>query len=170
MKNPVHLGEILREDVLANLGLGVGEAASRLGISRVAPTIVLHGHARIGPNLAVRLEEAGVGTARAWLAADQADRAEQRTARCPRLEVAPDRQTLAARLSHAAGARPLCIGTLGAAILSLNRRSGRSIAAAVTASREDPQSTPRGYWPVRPSMHSRSRSAWPAWRAYSSIT
>ena len=25
------------------------------------------------------------------------------------------------------------------------------------------------YWPVRPSMHSRSRSAWPQWRAYSSI-
>ena len=28
---------------------------------------------------------------------------------------------------------------------------------------------PRGHWPVRPSMHSRSRSAWPQWRAYSSI-
>ena len=26
-----------------------------------------------------------------------------------------------------------------------------------------------GYWPVRPSMHSRSRSAWPQCRAYSSI-
>ena len=24
------------------------------------------------------------------------------------------------------------------------------------------------YWPVRPSMHSRNRSAWPTWRAYSS--
>jgi antitoxin HigA-1 len=68
MKNPVHPGEILREDVLAELGLGVGEAASRLGVSRVALSRVLHGHARISPNLAVRLEEAGVGTARAWLA------------------------------------------------------------------------------------------------------
>jgi hypothetical protein len=36
MKNPVHPGEILREDVLADLGLGVGETASRLGVSRVA--------------------------------------------------------------------------------------------------------------------------------------
>lgn len=34
MKTPVHPGEILREDVLADLGLSVGEAASRLGISR----------------------------------------------------------------------------------------------------------------------------------------
>ena len=68
MKNPVHPGDILREDVLADLGLGVGEAASRLGVSRVALSRVLHGHARISPSLAVRLEEAGAGTARAWLA------------------------------------------------------------------------------------------------------
>ncbi len=31
MRNPVHPGEVLREDVLADLGLGVAEAASRLG-------------------------------------------------------------------------------------------------------------------------------------------
>ena len=68
MKNPIHPGEIIREDVLAELGLSVGEAATRLGVSRVTLSRVLHGHARLSPNLAVRLEEAGVGTARAWLA------------------------------------------------------------------------------------------------------
>ena len=68
MRNPVHPGAVLREDVLADLGLGVGEAASRLGISRVALSRVLHEHARVSPNLAVRLEAAGVGTAREWLA------------------------------------------------------------------------------------------------------
>ena len=31
---PVHPGEILREDVLQNLGLSVSEAAKRLGVSR----------------------------------------------------------------------------------------------------------------------------------------
>lgn len=72
MKNPVHPGEILREDVLGDLGLGVSEATSRLGVSRVTLSKVLHGHARISPNLAVRLEEAGVGTARAWLAMQSA--------------------------------------------------------------------------------------------------
>jgi antitoxin HigA-1 len=81
MKNPVHPGEILREDVLADLGLSVGEAASRLGISRV-----LHGHARISPNLAVRLEEAGVGTARAWLAMQSAhDLAAERATGVPKV-------------------------------------------------------------------------------------
>lgn len=67
-KNPVHPGEILREDVLAELGLSVTEAAARLGISRVTLSRVLHGHTGVSANLAVRLEEAGVGTARAWLA------------------------------------------------------------------------------------------------------
>ena len=84
MKNPVHPGEILREDVLGDLGLGVAEAASRLGVSRVALSRVLHCHARISPNLAIRLEEAGVGTARAWLAMQTAhDLALERTAGAP---------------------------------------------------------------------------------------
>lgn len=68
MSNPVHPGEILREDVLAELNLTVGEAARRLGVSRVTLSRVLHGHAGVSPNLAVRLEAAGVSTARAWLA------------------------------------------------------------------------------------------------------
>ena len=84
MKNPVHPGEILREDVLAELGLTVSEAASRLGISRVTLSRVLHGHARISPNLAVRLEGAGVGTARAWLAMQSAhDLAAERAVATP---------------------------------------------------------------------------------------
>lgn len=68
MNNPPHPGELLREDVLAELGLSVKEAAERLGISRVTLSRVLHGHAALTPRLAVKLERAGVGTARAWLA------------------------------------------------------------------------------------------------------
>lgn len=67
MKNPPHPGELLREDVLVPLGLSVKEAAERLGMSRVALSRVLHGHAAISPGLAIRLEQAGVSTARAWL-------------------------------------------------------------------------------------------------------
>lgn len=86
MKNPVHPGEILREDVLADLGLSVGEAASRLGVSRVTLSRVLHGHARISSNLAVRLEDAGVGTTRAWLAMQTAhDLAAERAAGVPKV-------------------------------------------------------------------------------------
>lgn len=67
MKDPPHPGELLREDVLAPLGLSVKEAAARLGMSRVALSRVLNGRAAISPDLAVRLERAGVSTARAWL-------------------------------------------------------------------------------------------------------
>ena len=86
MKKPVHPGELIREDVLGELGMTVGEAAARLGVSRVTLSRVLHGHARISPNLAVRLEEAGVGTARAWLAMQSAhDLAAERAAGVPKV-------------------------------------------------------------------------------------
>ncbi|WP_273724013.1 HigA family addiction module antitoxin [Bartonella sp. AU18XJBT] len=68
MKNPPHPGELLREDVILELGLSVTETAERLGMSRVAFSRVLNGKAAISPNLAIRLEMAGVSTARAWLA------------------------------------------------------------------------------------------------------
>ncbi|GAA1875109.1 HigA family addiction module antitoxin [Paeniglutamicibacter psychrophenolicus] len=68
MKAPPHPGDIIREDVLAELGLTVVEAALRLGVSRVTLSRVVNGRAGISPNLAVRLELAGVGTARGWLA------------------------------------------------------------------------------------------------------
>lgn len=67
MKNPPHPGELIREDVIVELGLTVSEAAARLGVSRVALSRVLNGHAAISPNLALRLEKAGISTARAWL-------------------------------------------------------------------------------------------------------
>ncbi|MDR1461980.1 MAG: HigA family addiction module antidote protein [Azoarcus sp.] len=68
MMNPPHPGELLREDVIAELGLSVTEAAERLGMSRVAFSRVLNGKAAVSPDLAIRLERAGVSTARAWLA------------------------------------------------------------------------------------------------------
>lgn len=68
MKNPPHPGELLKEDVIVELGLSVTETAKRLGMSRVAFSRVLNGKASISPDLAIRLEKAGVSTARAWLA------------------------------------------------------------------------------------------------------
>lgn len=67
MTNPPHPGELLRDDVINALGLTVTEAADRLGMSRVALSRVLNSRAAVSPDLAVRLEMAGVSTARAWL-------------------------------------------------------------------------------------------------------
>ena len=86
MKTPVHPGAILREDVLGEIDMSVSEAASRLGVSRVALSRVLNEHARISPNMALRLEAAGIGTARAWLAMQSAcDLAQERAAGMPRV-------------------------------------------------------------------------------------
>ncbi|MDZ7926106.1 MAG: HigA family addiction module antitoxin [Agrobacterium sp.] len=68
MKFPVQPGELLREEVIAALQLSVTETAGRLGMSRVALSRVLNGRAGVSPDLALRLERAGVSTARAWLA------------------------------------------------------------------------------------------------------
>lgn len=68
MKQHPHPGALLREDVLMALGLPVKEAAERLGMSRVALSRVVNGRAGISPDLAIRLERAGVGTARFWMA------------------------------------------------------------------------------------------------------
>lgn len=67
MKNHPHPGELLREDVLIPLGIEVTEAAQRLGVSRTTLSRVINGHAGISPDLAIRLEQAGVSSARFWM-------------------------------------------------------------------------------------------------------
>lgn len=67
MQDHPHPGELLKDDVLEPLGLSVTEAAQRLGMSRVTLSRVVNGHAGISPDLAVRLERAGVSTARFWM-------------------------------------------------------------------------------------------------------
>ncbi len=54
--NPPHSGETLRDDVLPALGLTVTEAASQLGVTRAALSRILHRHAGISPEMALRLE------------------------------------------------------------------------------------------------------------------
>ena len=87
MKTPPHPGTMLRHDVLDPLGLGVTEAARKLGVSRVALSRVLNGHAAISPELAIRLEQAGVSTARFWIGLQSNfDLARARAAKTPTVE------------------------------------------------------------------------------------
>ncbi len=68
MHNPPHPGETLLEDVIPALGLTVKAAAEQLGVSRVQLSRVIHGHAPISPDLALRLEQWIAGpTADVWL-------------------------------------------------------------------------------------------------------
>jgi addiction module HigA family antidote len=87
MKNPPHPGLMLRGDVLDPLGLGVTQAAQKLGMSRVALSRVVNGRAGISPELAIRLEQAGVSTARFWINLQaNYDLAQARTKKLSRVE------------------------------------------------------------------------------------
>lgn len=66
--NHPHPGTTLREEVIEPLHLTVTDAAEKLGVSRNAFSRVLNGHAAISVELAIRLEAAGISTARFWTA------------------------------------------------------------------------------------------------------
>ena len=58
MKNPCHPGEIIREDVLAPLGLNVSQAAKALGVRRQALSNMLNGRTSLTAGMALRAEKA----------------------------------------------------------------------------------------------------------------
>ncbi len=67
MFNPPHPGEIVREDCLKPAGLSVTAAAKWLGVSRQSLSELLNGHNAMSPDMAIRLEKAGWGSAESWL-------------------------------------------------------------------------------------------------------
>jgi addiction module HigA family antidote len=69
MKNPCHPGELLKANFGSEgLNITIAEAARRLGMTRVSLSRVVNCRAAVSPDLAVRLEKAGISTARFWLA------------------------------------------------------------------------------------------------------
>ncbi|CAE6697877.1 Antitoxin HigA [Paraburkholderia aspalathi] len=66
--NPPHPGETLREDILPALGLNVTQAAEQLGVTRATFSRVLHEHAAISPEMALRIE--------GWLGVERGGRAD----------------------------------------------------------------------------------------------
>lgn len=68
MHNPPHPGEALREDVLPALNMTVSGLARHIGYSRPQLSTVLNCRAAISADLAHRLELAGLGSARMYLA------------------------------------------------------------------------------------------------------
>lgn len=62
MHNPPHPAEIIRDDILPELGLTVTEAAKQLGVNRVTLSRLLNGKSGISADMALRLH--------AWLGKD----------------------------------------------------------------------------------------------------
>lgn len=69
MYNPPHPGEILKEDVLPELGLTVTQAAEQLGVARVTLSRMINGNAAISAEMAIRLAQWLNGNAETWLRA-----------------------------------------------------------------------------------------------------
>ena len=67
MKNPAHPGRIIKNACLEPLGLSITDAANVLDVNRNSLSRVIHGHAAVSPEMAIRLEKAGWSTAGAWL-------------------------------------------------------------------------------------------------------
>ncbi|APC22410.1 addiction module antidote protein, HigA family [Pseudomonas protegens] len=70
--NPPHPGRHPAPGYLARTGISVTELARHIGYARPHLSKVLNGHAPIRAELAVKLERAGIGKAKVWLAV-QAD-------------------------------------------------------------------------------------------------
>jgi addiction module HigA family antidote len=67
MHNPPHPGLAVRELCLVPAGLSVAAAARALGVSRKHLSQVLHGHAPVSAEMAVRLAKAFGGGAEVWV-------------------------------------------------------------------------------------------------------
>ncbi|OOF43447.1 MULTISPECIES: HigA family addiction module antitoxin [Rodentibacter] len=55
MHNPPHPAEVIRDDILPELGLSVTEAAKQLGVNRVTLSRLLNGKSGISADMALRL-------------------------------------------------------------------------------------------------------------------
>jgi antitoxin HigA-1 len=58
MKNPPHVGETIREDVIEAAGLNISKAAELLGVRRATLSDLVNGKAALTADMALRLEKA----------------------------------------------------------------------------------------------------------------
>jgi addiction module HigA family antidote len=87
MKNPPHPGTSVQINCLEPLGLSVSEGAKVLGVSRSALSRLIHGHAGISPEMAIRLSKAFGSTPGAWIRLQAAYDVAQASARADEIQV-----------------------------------------------------------------------------------
>lgn len=66
MRIRIHPGEILKTQIFEPMHISLTEGAKRLAITRAQLSRIVNGKAGISPDLAVRLEMAGISTAEFW--------------------------------------------------------------------------------------------------------
>ncbi len=91
MKNPLHPGLSVRYDCLEPLGLSVTAGARALGVSRQALNNLVNAKSAVTPEMAIRFEKLGWGTADGWLHLQTAYDLAQARKRADSIEVRADR-------------------------------------------------------------------------------
>ena len=71
-RRPTHPGAVLREDVLPDLGWTQGELATRLLVSRVTVSDILHEKKAVTAEMAARISRAVGGSPESWLRMQEA--------------------------------------------------------------------------------------------------
>jgi antitoxin HigA-1 len=66
-RKPVHPGNVLKEDVLAPLGMTVTEAAADLGVTRKTLSELINEKASLSPEMAIRIAKATNTSPESWL-------------------------------------------------------------------------------------------------------
>jgi len=89
MKNPPHPGHNVRLTCLEPLDLSVTNAAHHLGVSRQALNNVVNEKSSISPEMALRFEKMGWGTADGWMTLQMNYDLAQIRAREGKISVAP---------------------------------------------------------------------------------
>ena len=67
MHNPSHPGDLIKHDCIEALNLTVTAAATALGVSRKTLSELINCKSGISPEMAIRFEKIGWGTADTWL-------------------------------------------------------------------------------------------------------
>lgn len=67
IKNPPHPGKHVRLDCIEPLNLSITAAAKALGVTRQALNNLVNEKSGISPEMAIRLEKMGWGTADGWM-------------------------------------------------------------------------------------------------------
>lgn len=91
MKSPPHPGQSVRYDCLEPLGLSVTAGARLLGVSRQALNNLVNAKSAVSPEMAIRFEKLGWGTADGWLHLQTAYDLAQARRRADTIQVRADR-------------------------------------------------------------------------------
>lgn len=94
-RKPTHPGAVIREDILAALGITQAQLANHLGVSRLSVSDILLEKRGVSAEMAIRIADAIGGTPESWLRMQEALdlwEAKQKFVKNPAIKASPVHQ------------------------------------------------------------------------------